>query len=184
VLLIPSLLGLMMFVHRRLDRAAKLVASDAPLDAASLEQPLVIVPIRDWGKIAQNGIRFALTISKDVEVVHIINENEGDGSQCALEQQWSKLVEEPAKQAGVPPPKLVAVQSPYRMIITPIMNHILEVARQNPNRRVAVLIPEYVKRHWYDYLLQNNRGAALKALLLLKGNERIVVIDVPCYLEP
>jgi hypothetical protein len=174
----------MMFVHRRLDSAAKLVASDAPLNAASLESPLVIVPIRDWGKVAQNGIRFALSISKDVEVVHIINENEGDGSQCALEQQWSKLVEEPAKQAGVPPPKLVAVQSPYRMIITPIMNHILEVARQNPNRRVAVLIPEYVKRHWYDYLLQNNRGAALKALLLLKGNERIVVIDVPCYLEP
>jgi amino acid transporter len=184
VLLIPSLLALMMFVHRRLDSAAKLVASDAPLNAASLESPLVIVPIRDWGKVAQNGIRFALSISKDVEVVHIINENEGDGSQCALEQQWSTLVEAPAKQSGLPPPKLVAVQSPYRLIITPIMNHILEVARQNPNRRIAVLIPEYVKLHWYDYLLQNNRGAALKALLLLKGNQRIVVINVPFYLDP
>jgi hypothetical protein len=71
----------------------------------------------------------------------------------------------------VPPPTLVAVQSPYRLIVTPIMDHILEVARQNPNRRVAVLIPEYVKRNWYDYLLQNNRGAALKALLLVKGNK-------------
>jgi hypothetical protein len=58
------------------------------------------------------------------------------------------------------------------------------VARQNPNRRIAVLIPEYVKLHWYDYLLQNNRGAALKALLLLKGNQRIVVINVPFYLDP
>jgi hypothetical protein len=41
-----------------------------------------------------------------------------------------------------------------------------------------------VKLHWYDYLLQNNRGAALKALLLLKGNQRIVVINVPFYLDP
>jgi hypothetical protein len=75
------------------------------------------------------------------------------------------------------------VQSPYRLIVTPIMEHILEVARQNPNRRVAVLIPEYVKRNWYDYLLQNNRGAALKALLLVKGNAQIVVMDVPFYLD-
>jgi hypothetical protein len=183
VLLIPSLLVLMMFVHRRLDSAAKLVASDAPLNAASLESPMVIVPIRDWGKVAQNGIRFALSISKDVEVVHIIN-TDVEPATCELEQKWSALVEGPARQAGVPPPTLVAVQSPYRMIVSPIMDHILEVSRQNPNRRVAVLIPEYVKLHWYDYLLQNNRGAALKALLLLKGNKRIVVINVPFYLDP
>jgi amino acid transporter len=182
VLLIPSLLVLMMFVHRRLERAAKLVASDAPLDAASLEPPLVIVPIREWGKVAQNGIRFALSISKDVEVVHVINDDV-EPALCALEIQWPTLVEAPAKQSGVPPPKLVAVQSPYRLIVTPIMEHILEVARQNPNRRVAVLIPEYVKRNWYDYLLQNNRGAALKALLLVKGNAQIVVMDVPFYLD-
>jgi len=179
VILIPSLLGIMMFVHRRLARNAKLLACDTPLDATSLEPPIVIVPLRDWGKIAQSAIRFALTISKDVEVLHIVAEDDSG----SLEQQWPALVEAPVKQNGLPPPKLTTVESPYRMIITPIMNYILEVERQNPTRRIAVLIPEFVKLHWYDYLLRNNRTAALKALLFLKGSKRIVVISDPVYLD-
>jgi amino acid transporter len=181
VLLIPSLLGLMAYVHKRLEHDAALVASDAPLDATSLEPPLVIVPIRDWGKIAQNAIRFALTISKDIEVVHIVGED--DKSAQDLEQRWPALVEEPAKQNGIPPPRLRTVESPYRMIVTPICDHIVGVAHQNPKRRIAVVIPENVQRHWYNYLLQNNRASALKAFLLLKGNNQIVVINVPLYLD-
>jgi amino acid transporter len=181
VLLIPSLLGLMAYVHKRLEHTAQLVASDAPIDATSLVPPLVIVPIRDWGKIAQNAIRFAMTISKDIEVVHIVGED--DSSARDLERRWPALVEEPAKQAGLPPPRLRSVESPYRMIVTPICDHIVGVARQNPNRRIAVVIPENVKRHWYNYLLQNNRASALKAFLLLKGNDQIVVINVPLYLD-
>jgi amino acid transporter len=177
VLLIPMLIALMVFVHRRLDRAAKLMASDAPLDATALQAPMVIVPIRGWGKAAQNAIRFAVTISKDVEVLHIVDEC--DPSASTLQQQWPALVEAPAQQNGFPPPKLCTVESPYRLIIAPIIGHILEVARQNPNRQIAVLIPENVKRHWYDYLLQNNRASALTALLLLKGHQRIVVVNVP-----
>ncbi|MGB6546548.1 MAG: APC family permease [Candidatus Acidiferrales bacterium] len=181
VLLIPSLLGLMLYVHKRTERVAQLVASDAALDATSLQSPCVIVPIRDWGRIAQNAIRFALTISKDIEVLHIVGED--DKTARELEQNWPTLVEAPAKQNGLPAPKLCTVESPYRMVVTPIMDHILQVARQNPNRRIAVVIPENVQRHWYNYLFQNNRASALKALLLLKGNEQIVVINVPIYLD-
>lgn len=180
VLLIPSLLMLMKFVHGRLERAAKFVASDAPLDATRLEAPLVIVPIRDWGKVAQRGIRFAMTISKEIEVLHIVAED--DPCAHTFVEHWPALVEEPARQNGLPPPKLCTIASPYRMIISPIMDHILEVARRNPNRQVAVVIPENVKRHWYEYLLQNNRASELRALLLLKGAEQIVVVDVPlCF---
>jgi amino acid transporter len=181
MILIPTLLAIMMFAHRRIARAARLVASDAALDTTSLEPPLVIVPIRDWGKIAQNGIRFALTISKEVEVLHIVSED--DPSATTLAQRWPALVEAPAKQNGLPAPKLCTVESPYRLVIGPIINHILEVARQNPDRRIAVLIPENVKRHWFDYILQNNRASALTALLLLKGEDRIVVINVPLCLD-
>ena len=50
------------------------------------------------------------------------------------------------------------------------------------NQQVAVLIPELVQRRWYHHLLHNKRAAVLKGLLL-KGNQRIVVINVPWYLE-
>ena len=48
--------------------------------------------------------------------------------------------------------------------------------------RLAVILPELVQRRWYHQLLHNKRAAVLKAMLLMKGNARIVVINVPWYL--
>jgi hypothetical protein len=77
----------------------------------------------------------------------------------------------------------VVLQSPYRLILAPIVEHVLELERTHPDQQIAVLIPELVERHWYHYFLHNKRASVLKALLLLKGNQRIVVINVPWYLE-
>lgn len=46
-----------------------------------------------------------------------------------------------------------------------------------------MILPELVERRWYHQLLHNKRAAVLKAMLLMKGNARIVVINVPWYLE-
>jgi len=43
--------------------------------------------------------------------------------------------------------------------------------------------PELVQRRWYHHLLHNKPASVLKALLLLKGNHRIMVINVHWYLE-
>ena len=85
--------------------------------------------------------------------------------------------------AGVTAPKLVVLNSPYRFVINPILDYILEIEEKNPDREIAVLVPELVVQRWYHYFLHNQRAALLKALLLLKGNQRIIVIDVPWYLS-
>ena len=46
-----------------------------------------------------------------------------------------------------------------------------------------MVIPELVQRRWYFYFLHNRRSAMLKTLLYLRGNRRIVVVNVPWYLE-
>jgi hypothetical protein len=46
---------------------------------------------------------------------------------------------------------------------------------------VAVVIPEIVERRLYYHLLHNQRGTALKTMLYFKGNERIIVVNVPWY---
>ena len=48
------------------------------------------------------------------------------------------------------------------------------------NQQVAVLIPELVERHRY----QHKGAAVLKGLLPVKGNQRIVVINVPRISNP
>jgi hypothetical protein len=47
-----------------------------------------------------------------------------------------------------------------------------------------VVISELVEARWYHYLLHNQRATALKAALLLRGNNRVIVINVPWYLGP
>jgi amino acid transporter len=177
-LLIPGLLALMMSVRRHFDRVAKQMEAVAPLETSSLQPPLVVFPIQAWGKVAQNALRFALTISPDIQAVHVASEDE----KVRIQTEWSKFVEAPTKQAGLVTPKLVTLGSPYRSVITPIVDYVLEMERTNPNRQIAVLIPEVVQSHWYYNLLHNNRAEVLKALLLLKGNQRIVIINVPWYL--
>jgi hypothetical protein len=68
------------------------------------------------------------------------------------------------------------------MVLKPILDYVLELEDRYPNRQVAVLVPELVERRWWYFLLHNQRPAALKLLLYLKGNRRIVVINVPWYL--
>jgi amino acid transporter len=178
-LLIPAIMILMIAVRRHYDREQAETAKPEPLELSGLRQPLVVVPILRWDKVAQKGLRFALILSADVQGLHV---DCGEGSK-QLRANWSGFVEEPAKKAGLPIPKLVVLNSPYRFIINPILDYVLELEKKNPDREIAVLVPELVVQRWYHYLLHNQRAAWLKALLLLKGNQRIIVIDVPWYLS-
>lgn len=179
-LLIPTIMILMFSVRRHYDREQAEIANSVPLNLSNFRQPLVVVPILRWDQIAQRGMRFALLLSAEVQGLHI---DCGEGSH-RLREDWTGFVEEPAKKAGLLPPKLVVLNSPYRFVINPILDYVLELEEKNPDREIAILLPELVDRHWYHYVfLYNKRAAWLKALLLLKGNQKIIVVDVPWYLK-
>ncbi len=179
VLLIPGLFVAMGFVRRHYHRVSLETRSATPLELNDLTPPLVILPIQGWSHIVKKALRFALKISTDIRALHV---DCGEGS-VAFHQQWSRYVEEPTQQAGVVTPQLVILPSRYRLILAPIVEYVLEAERCCPNQQIAVLIPELVQRRWYHHLLHNKRASVLKALLLLKGNQRIIVINVPWYLS-
>ena len=178
-LLIPALLVLMVSVHRYLGRVAKELECPHALNVGGLHPPLVILPVQQWGMLTQKAIQVALMISPDVQAVHVCTEGEDQ----ELQKQWAQLVEAPAKQAGFPVVRLVLLESPYRFVIVPIVDHVLKIQEENPERRIAVVIPEMIESHWWHFLLQNNRAELLKALLLLKGNKRIILVNGPWYLR-
>jgi amino acid transporter len=178
VLLIPSIIMVMMAIRRHYRLVEAEVANAAPLDLTSMQAPLVVVPILAWNRVAQKGLRFALTLSSEVQALHIDCEKDS-GSFCLT---WGRDVEEPAKQAGRVPPRLFELPSPYRFVITPILNYILDLERTNPDRQIAVLIPELVERHWYHYFLHNQRAEWLRALLMAKGGQRIILVNVPWHI--
>jgi amino acid transporter len=179
ILIIPLFLITMAFVRRHYHTVAKETSSTTPLELNDLSPPLIILPIQNWNHIVKKALRFALKISPFIQAVHV-DCGEGSGS---FREEWCRCVEEPTQQAGVAKPRLVVLNSPYRLILGPIVDYVLEAERAFPNQQIAVLIPELVQRRWYHHLLHNKRASVLKALLLWKGNQRIIVINVPWYLE-
>jgi amino acid transporter len=178
-LLVPILLVTMGMVRRHYHRVAMETRSTTPLELTRLAAPIVILPVHDWSSVTKKAVSFAFGISKEVRAVHV-----DDGASAVnLVEEWARFVQEPAQQAGLTPPPLKVVSSRYRFVIRPIVDYILEVEQENPDRQIAVLIPELVERHWYHHLLHNKRASLLKAVLLLRGNRRIIVINVPWYLE-
>jgi len=178
-LLIPTLLILMMSVKRYFNRVAKELEYSKPFNVEGLAAPLVILPVQQWGHLTHKALQVAFSMSRDVEAVHVRVEGETSG----LNDDWNNLVLAPLRRAGLPEPKLTTLDSPYRLVITPIVNHVLEVQQAHPERRIAVIIPEMIEHHWWHYFLENNRAELLKALLLLKGNQRIILVNVPWYLK-
>jgi hypothetical protein len=59
----------------------------------------------------------------------------------------------------------------------------MTIERKNPDRTIAVLLPELVERKWYQYFLHNQRARILAARLLTQGTHRIVIVNVPWYLR-
>jgi amino acid transporter len=182
VLLVPSLVALMLAIRRHYERIAQELAAPDKLELETLQEPIVIVPIVDWSSIAERALRFAMRISNEVEVLHI----EGEDDPKSLKRIWPSRVEEPARAVNKPAPRLTILKSPYRFVVQPIVDHVVQVERENPDRIVAVVLPELVERRWYQYFLHNQRAKLLVADLLsirMKGTHQIVIINVPWYLS-
>jgi hypothetical protein len=178
-LLIGLIVATMMWVRRHYDSVAAETACDSPLDVGTIQPPLVIVTIQNWGKIAQRALQFGLSLSPDLRAVHVAMEDEAD----TLREQWRTDVELPVTQAGRAAPELILLPSPYRLVLRPILEYVLKVEQEEPGRQIAIIVPELVEKHWYHYPLHNQRAELLKALLLLHGSQRIVLINVPWYIE-
>jgi hypothetical protein len=69
------------------------------------------------------------------------------------------------------------------MVLKPIFEHILKVEEQHPDRQIAVVVPELVEARWFHFFLHNQRANAIRTMLRMWGNRRIVVISVPWYLR-
>jgi amino acid transporter len=177
-LLVPTLIGIMVLVKRHYSRVKREMADMAPLNLVNLQEPIVVIPMARWDRITEKAMRFGLLLSKEIKVVHVHSADEGG----SLDEIWDDQVLTPIKEKGLQEPELVIIPSSYRFIINPLMDYILELEEKNPGRKVAVLLPELVVRHWWENALHNQRVQLLKLLLLVKGNQRIVVVNIPWYL--
>jgi amino acid transporter len=175
--LVPLLIAMMYGVKRHYTRVRAETIDPTPLRLTGLEPPIVVIPMAGWDKVTEKAMRFGMQLSPLVKVVHV----DSDDSD-ALGKVWEQMVLIPVREHKMIEPELVTVNSSYRNILSPLMGYVLLLEDQYPGRKIAVLLPELVVKHWWEYLLHGQRVQLLKLLLLLKGNQRIVVVNIPWYL--
>jgi amino acid transporter len=178
LLFIPLTISLFSLVRRHYHAVKLLTACREPVDAARLNQDLIaVIAIDRWSVISRQGIEFAARLSPEVIAIHV----EPNEQPTLLQSEWEHYVEKPFQAAGKQPPRLHLLPSPYRFIIVPFVQFILELSRKNPDRSIVVVIPELVEDKWYEYFLHNQRGRLLEWALLARGNERIFTVSAPWY---
>ena len=151
-------------------------ATPAMADEA-VAPPLVVIPIDRWSDIARQGIEFAARLSPEVIALHVEPTEHSE----LLQMDWERYVEQPFRAAGKEPPKLHVLPSPYRFVIVPVVQFILDLSNTHPARSIIVVLPELVEDKWYEYFLHNQRGRLLEWVLLARGNERIFTVSAPWY---
>ena len=179
VVTIPSMLLLMYGVRWHYDRVGREINCTTPLDLTEIKQPLVVVPLQHWSQIAKNALSTALAISSEVRGLLITDEQSSE----EIRHVWGRYVVEPAERAHSAVPDLVVLPSPFRFVVNPIVEYAVKLSEENPDRRIIVIVPELVELRWYNYFLHSQRATLLKALLLVKGNNRISVLNIPWYFK-
>ncbi len=186
VLAIPPVFLLLKLIKRYYVDLDRRLREDGPISLQRSEPPLVMVATEGWNRLTDRALQFALQVSPDVIAVHMCarsGPDEDRNRETALRKQWSEDVEEPARRAGLRPPQLVVIDAPFRRLDSPLLRLVRRTEKENPNRVIAVLIPEIMKDRWWQHLLHTHRAWWVRRAILQYGGSRIVVINMPWYLD-
>jgi amino acid transporter len=187
IVAIPIVILLLKGIKSYYERIDAALRDDDQLQFQPGKPPFVLVMTKEWSRLTDRALSFAMEISPDVIAVHLAALEGPDVTEQErkLREQWAKDVEDAAVAAGAAhPPRLAFLSAPFRRIHAPLLKLISDLQSKFPDRTIAVLIPELVKRHWWEYLLSNQRARQLRNAVLEYGGPRVVVIAVPWHLTP
>ncbi|HEX4794307.1 MAG TPA: APC family permease [Humisphaera sp.] len=185
VLAVPALLILFRQVHRHYQKLDAATAARQPLVLSNNQEPVALVPTKGWDKLTEKALRFAMWLSPELFAVHLTNLDGEDAAEeeQRLMRQWAQEVERPARACGVPPPKLIVAQAPYRDMVRPLFRQIDCLKQQFPGRAIAVVVPEFVPTHWWQFILHRGKAASLRRAVRKRGDPNVVIVHVPWYLD-
>jgi amino acid permease-like protein len=182
VLVISGAIAILKAIKRHYELIDRQLREHGPIELRGLQPPVVLIPLERWDRLAEKAVRFAPFLSHVVVAIHLTKLEGPDAEEHEeiLRRQWREEVEGPVPSAGLTPPRLGTSPSRYRSFVGRLLKHVAEVKAQHPDRPLAVVVPEIVEEHWWDYpLLSNFRTRRLCAALMRHGGANLAVVLVP-----
>jgi len=179
LIVLPLLYLIMQAIEWHYRDVAEEIAISGPISLREPSPLIAVVPLDHINSVSARALQAAFAVTKKVHVVHVEHED----SEADFAGDWDKYVKPAIKQSRLPAPEVVVLKSPYRKVVAPTLDYIWNLERENPDNSIVVLIPQLVESHWYYSFLHNQRAAILRTVLLLKGRNRILTMDVPWHLN-
>jgi hypothetical protein len=170
LVLVPLLAALFWTIHRHYALVHRELAH-LP-ERRPIGKQRVIVPINDLNAATAAAVEYALSITtpRRITAVHVRVDAEEEPDET-LPARW---------KAWAPTVELRIVPSPYRELITPVIE-VIEGCHREGDHTVTVVIPEVLPGAWYEALLHNQKQLAFKLALLYQSG--VVVTSVPFKLH-
>jgi amino acid transporter len=171
LILIPAIVVVFSAIHRHYRSLANHLSLDhyaAPPGTAPRHRVILAISGVHQGTLA--ALTYARALSQDVTAVHVsIDPVEAD----KVKQKWEMWGD------GV---RLVILDSPYRLLLEPLLGYIEEIAAQRqPNELITIVVPQFVPKRWWHNLLHTQAAITLRLALLFKPG--ITVTDVPYHVN-
>ena len=167
VVLIPLIILLLRAIHEHY----RLFAEEVKFVGHSPIVPLhhtVVVPISAVTKATSGALVYATMISADVHAIYIDLDHTAT---ARLRADWA------AWDIGI---DLVVIDSPFRSVLTPMVQYVENLRRDAPGELVTVVVPEIVPNRWWEHFLHNKTALYIRTAFLFKPN--VVVTAVPFHL--
>jgi hypothetical protein len=171
VLLIPFFVLLFTRIHSHylaVGRELSLVGVAAPGRLEPIKHT-VIVPVSGIHRGVIDALRYALSISHDVRACYVEIDSE---TTERMKVEWNKWAHE------VP---FVVLKSPYRSVITPLLEYVDDVEQGTHGDVITVIIPEFVTSKWRYQVLHNQTALLIRAALMFRRGK--VVTSVRYHLR-
>jgi amino acid transporter len=168
--LIPALVVLFSAIHRHYRMLAEHLSLEHDGAPPRVARQRVLLPISGVHQGTLVALRYARALSDDVTAVHVsVDPDEA----ARIQAKWDIWGD------GV---RLVILDSPYRLLLEPLLAYIDEIAAQRqPNETITIVVPQFVPRRRWHNVLHTQAAFLLRLALLYRPG--VVVTDVPYQVD-
>jgi amino acid transporter len=170
VFVVPTLVAIFFAIHHHYRDLAKHLSLEnyIPL-RRSLSRHRVVLLVSGVHQGTLEALHYARSLSDDVTAVHVSMDPTDAEKVLSKWALWGDGV------------RLVILDSPYRLLLEPILEYINRITQYQSNGLITIVVPQFVpKRPWHN-LLHTQTALLLRLALLFKRG--VVVIDVPYHVE-
>jgi len=177
VLVIPALVYMFLKIHQHYNLVSRqLSMRGLPPSIRPYPKQRVVIPVSGVHRGMVDAVNFARSISDDVTAVYIDVDPGPDEEE--LHHRWN---------GWFPDIKFVVVQSPYRSIVTPLLQYLDQVdLERNDGQQAILVLPELIPAAPWQEVLHNQAADQIKKALLFQRRQngfQRVIIDVPYHLR-